>query len=377
MTSKSWYQPKKDKFYFQKFTTLENYEKIAKLVGIENPKNINIFDKDGSLILLHYINPKIDSHVRGIVVDIEKEVIVCKSFPYTEEFTDIFQLKDLNFPDYTITNAYEGTILRLFNYNDKWYLSTHKKINGRESRWSGREFGELFDEVLNGYSLDNFDKKYTWIFLLSHNENKIIIDVETPKLYLTGIFDGKNIIHPSKLLLPKHEPVTINKRINIPDFHAFETLFNELNPSNVNGLLLYNNNEYIKLSLREYDRRKRVRGNNPNIEIRFLELYKYNRHDELVNLFPQFSERFVQLQKQLEELLNFLEEKYTIRNIQRQYHRIEPEYARIVDKIYYQRTEKDEGKTIAEQIFDKVFSKEIYNTLKFRQEQLNQTASEN
>ena len=130
---------------------------ICKLIWIsdaDSETNIRVFDQvdEDNLILLHYLDPEPSVyHVRGLVVDHSTLEVVGQSFPFTEELSpeelspkickqdpncdDEQPIRgDIN--DYYITHAYEGTILRLFQgrTTKKWYLSTHKKINGRKSR---------------------------------------------------------------------------------------------------------------------------------------------------------------------------------------------------------------------------------------------------
>ena len=58
---------------------------------------------------------------------------------------------------YHIYDAYEGCLLRLFNFNNKWFLSTHKKINAFRSKWSSKDsFGLMFQNALQyEYNVDD------------------------------------------------------------------------------------------------------------------------------------------------------------------------------------------------------------------------------
>ena len=72
---------------------------------------------------------------RGLVYKDEKPFL--KSFGYTPQYTidnidnDIKKYIKSNIKNLNFFDSYEGTLLRLFynDINDKWYLSTHRKLN--------------------------------------------------------------------------------------------------------------------------------------------------------------------------------------------------------------------------------------------------------
>ena len=93
--------------------------------------------------------------VRGLIYKNNKPFI--KSFGYTPEYTintvpdDVKQSITNNFQNLRFFYSLEGTLLRLYwnDINDKWYISTHKKLNARNSRWgSSKTYGEIIDSIL-------------------------------------------------------------------------------------------------------------------------------------------------------------------------------------------------------------------------------------
>jgi hypothetical protein len=345
-------------------TELKSYKEIAKVLNITSPNNISVLDTKDTLVLLHYRNPKSDSHIRGIIFDTSSQKIVCKSFPYTEETEDILSIEKSFSPHLNITKAHEGTILRLFFFNGSWILSTHKKINGRNSRWSGRCFGQLFDETFSS-DFSNFNKNLVYIFLLSHSENRIVINTDSPTLYLTGVYNGTELVHPSDvpidfLFTDSQQPkeIMFNEKIQCNSFEELKTFFETLNSDIVSGILVYSKDMYIKITLTEYTKNKYIRGNNPNLNIRFIELYKTGKEKELENLFPNTN--FSLLREKLEKLLLKLEELYNIRYVEKEFCRLDYPWARILDKIYYN---NDNKTTVREQILEKIFAKQLFDLI--------------
>jgi len=82
------------------------------------------------------------------------------------------------------TESYEGTLLTLFNHNNKWNLSTRRCLDSKDSKFnSEKSHFQLFEEVLcaAGYgSYDHFtsqlDINFSYYFVLIHHEGKNIID---------------------------------------------------------------------------------------------------------------------------------------------------------------------------------------------------------
>jgi hypothetical protein len=65
---------------------------------------------------------------RGIVFNGDE--LVMKAFPYTEEIraNDIETYSDkINISECKFYRSYEGMLIRMFYYTDKWFISTHRK----------------------------------------------------------------------------------------------------------------------------------------------------------------------------------------------------------------------------------------------------------
>jgi hypothetical protein len=124
-------------------------------------ENIFIVDEDymNSLQLLHYKTCDNESlqylkECRGVVKSDNK--IVSKSFGYIDELTVDTDNSEIlkrvhSFNQTKIYPMYEGTVIRMFYWKHKWYLSTHKKLNAFDSKWGNSDcktFGQMFIESL-------------------------------------------------------------------------------------------------------------------------------------------------------------------------------------------------------------------------------------
>lgn len=314
-------------------------KRVFELLGVNQDEddNLRIFDKveEDSLILVHYLEPnEQNKHIRGIVIDIENEEIVAKSFPYTEELLpeEAHELKPENLCNGVVTKAYEGTIIRVFQgkITKNWYLSTHRKINGRRSHWAGPTFGEIFDSVWGDENFsDYFEPGNCYIFLLSHIDNRLVCEVpETQLYYLQTIEKGSIYSNPLKKDHPNVkyiEPEEIKPE-------NLTKLTSELDWRKYSGLLITfytvrddkrTIDRCVKLVSPEYQNRRKVRGNEPNFRLRYLQLRQNDEEDldvsSIRELFPEKEETFKQVEEQLKELPTFLSDYYTERYVNRNF----------------------------------------------------------
>jgi hypothetical protein len=187
----------------------------------------------------------------------------------------------------------DGTIMRLYNYNGEWYTATTRCINGSDSYWSSNKtFDDMFWETFNRKNIDKLDENKTYIFILLHTENRIVvrhkfntlvyicsIDNNTMEEDYRNVFYNYNQKHNYN---NKNEQETINirrpKQILNFDVNLFvkepETYFNQTK----RGLILKIYDEInqqwdsYKYDFDAYKMVKAVRGNVPQIRMRFLEL---------------------------------------------------------------------------------------------------------
>jgi len=363
---------------------------ICKLIWIsdtDSETNIRVFDQveEDNLILLHYLNPEPSVyHVRGLVVDHLTLEIVGQSFPFTEELSPE-SLKptsvdnsncdddvpkgnihgDIN--DYYITHAYEGTILRFFQgrTTKKWYLSTHKKINGRRSRWSGPMFGDIFDGFWKDPEslCDGLDGRACYIFLISHPDNRLVCRI-TIKIMLLGYTTGNclySLIDPD-LGVKVEDPLEylqsqmIEGSVeNRETFHV-ETMDELVEKTNglvweeCTGLLLtYWDN--VKPRLRcykivpdEYTKRRDLRGSEPNFRLRYLQLYAEGTDQDFRELFSEKEEFFDSIDKDVTiDLPRYLKQLYYERYTKKEFTLLPSEQHYVLEKT---RKEYTPGKSI-------------------------------
>lgn len=118
-------------------------------------------DKEPVLELFCYTkcSPKDDvttKMARGVVLSGDK--VVSRCFDFVPEYTPqemrespSQKLKGIctDTSNYIFQESHEGAMLRLFNHNGEWFLTTHRKLNAFQSKWSSKtSFGEMFVQAI-------------------------------------------------------------------------------------------------------------------------------------------------------------------------------------------------------------------------------------
>lgn len=237
-------------------------------------------DSELSNLYLLYSGDNGKNEFNGVILEKESNKIVCACQPraHDVDFTE-FSAKSKVSSQVKLEYCEDGPVVRLYFYNNKWYTATTKCIDGRDSYWaSEKTFEEMFFDIFNKDNLNKLDTGFTYIFVLLHLENRIVVKHESSHLVFVGrinnetlqqdsTFDYTNsgfIVGPTII-----DPLTFNGKTNT------DALFNVYK----RGLLLHvfdENSKCVtyKCDFPQYGVLKKLRGNIPDIEQRYIELLK-------------------------------------------------------------------------------------------------------
>lgn len=153
----------------------------------------------------------LEYHVRGMVFCGDN--VVLRGFPYSKEHVINGSSNPENFieekkkgrekeggGDWVVTEAIEGTLIRVFYFNNKWMITTHRKLDAYKSKWGNeKSFGDLFkDAVLRKTGsgdfndfLEDLNKNFQYTFLITATEATRFVCNATnnPIVYLYAITD--------------------------------------------------------------------------------------------------------------------------------------------------------------------------------------------
>ena len=292
------------------------------------------------LKLYHYteVNDR-NKNIRGDVYDGDK--LIMRTFPYTPEYCSTDINTDLNpNPNLRIFYSYEGCLLRLFYYNEEWHLSTHKRLDAFNSRWSSRtSFGETFVQALDEefrYNAEfrNFmgtlestdlytdfinkldkDRQYTFLLLNTPDNYLVCVPPKRPRVYYTGYFkdfkynfDDENVLGMCK---PKEVKDSLDvEKLNFREFQGY-IVFKQDEDGNT---------DVYKIMNKEYHEYSKVRGNQMNIRFRYLEI---RLDPDMVNkisvLYPHYITEFSTIENTLNNVGQYILSVYIDRFVKKQY----------------------------------------------------------
>ena len=89
----------------------------------------------------------------------------------------------------------QRTIIRLYNYNNKWSTATTRCMDAKDSFWSSNKtfdamFWEIFDEKL----IAELNTNFTYLFVLLHEENRIVVRHKLNTLVYVSKIDNTTLI---------------------------------------------------------------------------------------------------------------------------------------------------------------------------------------
>jgi len=281
-------------------------------------------DDDGCLQIYSYKFCDNDSsdeikNCRGIVF--KGDTIISKSLGFTQEYNDTQQelVQNIDFKQVKFFSSKEGTFIRLFYNDGKWYVSTHRKLNAFNSRWGSKNspsFGDIFTNSITelGYeSLDCLtsllDQSYTYIFLIRNTlDNRIVssppLDNET-KVYFIGCLS----CYPELKDFSSESPVPFKFPTQTQLlFQSWDEVFNEVkntNPLNNQGVIGFYGNSHFKILNSKYQLFSKVRGNEPDICNRYLQnrsnsvysMMMYEMYPENINSFLKYENLIIKIAK--------------------------------------------------------------------------------
>lgn len=287
---------------------------------------------------------------RGSVFDGDK--LVFRSFGYTPEYTsNDFEkiqnsLESMN--SFRVFDSHEGTIIRLFYYN-KWYVSTHRKLDAFKSKWSSsKSFGEDFEEALLEYKeTPNIDSLTTYIqdkygfengkgyvFLLRNNgENRIVCNSpEKSKVYYVGTFyeNGDKFKIEDDFVIP-----TPREHKNMKTIDEIIDYVNSVDYKDRQGVIVFGDNSQIKIYNTEYYDWYNVRGNEASVKFRYLQI-RTNPilTTKLKLLYPNFTEVFDEIENRIHNITRYIHESYISRFISKRYTVVDQDCYRVIKECH-------------------------------------------
>lgn len=337
-------------------------------------------DEEAGLDLFCYIkcnsnDNELIQNCRGVVF--HNQEVVMKAFSYTIEYnhTEVEKIEEnigSTFEQCIIYESQEGALIRMFNFKEKWYISTHRKLNAFRSKWSSREsFGATFlnaletefntnskfneslpegDDILDRFK-KSLDVNKQYMFLVRNNlENRIVCSPSSePKLYHVGTFIDKNLV------LTENINISYPKKIDFSSINEMCKYVSSVNPSSLQGVIIFApNNKQIKILNKDYQDLFRARGNEPSIKFRYLQVrLNKKQNGMLYYLYPEMSSMFDKYENNLYEIAKIIYRSYVQRFIKKRYVSVPREEFAIIRECHeWHLKNREENKINQEKIIE-------------------------
>lgn len=323
-----------------------------------NTGQIELVDNNGDLQLYSYTycdNNSSDyvKQCRGIIFN--NDTIIAKNFGYTEEYTISDEKKIestiVDFSQWKFFSSLEGSIVRLYYFKDKWYLSTFKKIDAFKSKWGSKHsFGELFTRALKNETrinsnfgssflegksvyeqfLNLLDTKKQYMFLLP--QKRVCVNFDFHKIYFVGTFENGVLSFENKTKLFRPPELL---------FSSIEELLNyvenDIHIDKYQGIICFNlyDNKVLKIFNSQYYKKYLIRGTEQSPRFRYLQL-RNNENDKniLTSICIENIEEFKQCEYTISKIIKHVHKCYLDRYIKRIHILVYPDVHNILRALH-------------------------------------------
>lgn len=205
-----------------------------------------------------------------------------------------------------IFKCYEGTLMSMFYFNNKWYLSTRRCLDSQNSLWNDESHYNMFIETLNENDTnfeeftENLNKDFCYYFILIHHKNKNLVDYTKKfgenykKLCLAFIRNKKDQseIKNDNLSFIKNNIFLPEKIDNLESFDKENQKYKLDEKPDSEGVIIKikKDNKYKLLKLQNLNYQfHTAMGNKKNIFLGFIYLYQNNKLSKYLHENDNFS----------------------------------------------------------------------------------------
>lgn len=319
---------------------------VAKNILAESPYFLNVKHDSDSNLYLTKVCHKSDltqSVVRqgdGTIFDAYGKV-VC----YSGEYGENYNYSDLSNPnikeieatleqlaDYEVLEYSDGTCIRVFFHNNKWCVATKGHTDAGKAKWSSdKSFLTLFQETLP-LKYEELNRKYTYVYLLQHVENKIVCPVTENKALLLEVYDNTTL---TRVSAGASVALNITNRKDL-------TIFLELAEETNKGVYCSHRNSGHRMFVvsKLYEERQRLKGNTLDMRKHYCELRHCNNHTTFLTQFPEYAELVAEVEKTITLNVRHMHSLYMAKHVRKENTELTPNERKYMFVLhgYYLRT---------------------------------------
>lgn len=323
----------------EQIATIKEYIQNKSFEDLFNDKNVYV-KKEENYILINSKNKNFEHYnfCNGDIFCTDTNKFVCVNMNKMKDIT-FEELKNMfNDEDSVIEYCEDGTVIRVFYDSQKgWRFSTNKCIDAFNSYWtSSKSFGEMFDDMFCDQMYDVLNEEYTYIFILRHKDNRIVIEHNNNELvYVMKINNNTKQEDYTNDFENYKNIKTIVKINNIKDMtgHPIEFIkfdinndWDKIKRNDKRGIIIrkFNKNtnsfDRFKYEFEEYKNISKIRGNVPSITKRYIQLYKNKEMQKQLKIhYSKINAMFDVIDEKFNVIVNDLYKMYVDTHIYRKY----------------------------------------------------------
>lgn len=228
----------------------------------------------------------------------------------------------------------EGTMINVFwnpliGLSGGWEIATRNNVGANCSFFKqngSKSFRVMFLEAAkeNNLIIEKLNNECCFSFVMQHPDNRIVIPIKKPQLYLVACYSIENYDNGDILVynIPLNNlknydwgstTVKFPKEYMFTNYSELTEMFdNNSLPYDVMGIVIKNNNSGTRSTIRNpvYEEVKMLRGNQPKLQFQYLELRKQLKVKEYLLHFNEHKEQFNQFKDQLHQFTKALHNNY-------------------------------------------------------------------
>ena len=283
---------------------------------------------------------------RSIIANSKNEIVCFAPPKSTNASVFVSKYPFLSESDYIVAEEFvEGTMINVFwdkmiGLDGGWEIATRNIVGATNSFYkspTSKTFRAMFLEALKycKFSLDDLEKGKCYSFVLQHPDNRIVVPIEHPQLYLVAIYNIQNNIVQLDFYGQTHDIyvdrvdyvdfynklIANGSNIKIPTQYT-ATNYQELidtyasmnTPYHILGVVLHNikTGERTKIRNPVYEEVRQLRGNQPKLQYQYLHLRKEGKVGNFLKYYPEEKKIFSQFRDQVHLFTNTLYENYIV-----------------------------------------------------------------
>lgn len=271
-------------YYKTRKPLASNASNASNLEETETSNAPDVYD-DANLNVVNVVddvNETLRIQANGVIFEESTRRIVAACQPKLIELESLDQVTNVinDNPWDSIRMEYceDGTVIRLYNYNNNWFTATTRCVDASNSYWSSeRSFNSLFWDVFDKHLVATLDKNYTYVFILLHKENRIVVKhnrntlVYISRIHNTTLQEDYQNYFRNVETIRRPKMITVEQYLNMYRTGVVDNKYKR-------GIIVkvYDHaTKYWTLSKFDfpgYRLIKSIRGNVPELRMRYLEL---------------------------------------------------------------------------------------------------------